>query len=193
MSKRLFIGFPVPLDSLGADRGSLSTAIKKLRIGADKREIEFDWSPIVGYHITLNFLGATDPEILPALSRAISKIADGYAPIESTLKGVGGFPDEHHARVLYIGVRKSREMTNLQNDLTESLAALGFKPDARDFVPHLTIARTRKARTTKDLVSPYVRTTFGDISIKEIALFESVLHGSKPHYEILESFKLNGA
>lgn len=188
MARRLFIGFPVQLDGSVA---SLGAAVKKLRIGADRREIEFEWAPIENYHVTLNFLGATSPELFPRLSQAITKICDGYPPFESSLRGVGGFPDEHHARVLWIGVRKSRALALLQRDLTEVLSALGYRAEAREYVPHLTIARTRKSRTIKDLVSPFVRTKFGDVSVARLALYESVMHGPKPHYEILETFKLN--
>lgn len=184
MSKRLFVGFPVtPPDSL-------VEAVRRLRIGADKREMEFDWSPAANYHVTLNFLGQT--EKLSEIAHTVSKIALGAAPFETSLKGFGGFPDEHHMRVLWCGVRLSRELAQLQSDLTEALSSLGFAPEERDYVPHLTIARTRKNRSGKDLISPFVRHSFGDLVVPSIALYESVMHGARPHYEMIESFALDG-
>ncbi len=185
MSKRLFVGFPIPSSD------SLNNAVKKLRIGADKREMEFDWSPVKNYHVTLNFLGATEPSQISEIAHMLSSVARAHSKFETTLRGLGGFPDEHHTRVLWVGIRRSRLLTDLQIELTEALEALGFAPEDREFVPHLTIARTRKARSGKDLISPWVRTDFGDVEVGSIALFESVMHGARPHYEILETFTLD--
>lgn len=185
MSKRLFTGFPI------APSESFLAALKKLRIGADKREMEFDWAPPESYHVTLNFLGATAPEKISEIAHLISGVARAHAPFETTLRGLGGFPDEHHMRVLWVGVRKSRWLSDLQNDLSEALRSLGCELEDREYTPHLTIARTRKARSGKDLISPWVRTDFGDLRIGTVALFESVMHGPKPRYEVLETFPLS--
>jgi len=53
MSKRLFVGFPVALEP------SLTAALKKTKINASKREMEFDWTPVENYHVTFSFLGQT--------------------------------------------------------------------------------------------------------------------------------------
>jgi 2'-5' RNA ligase len=184
MSKRLFVGFPITASE------SLNAAVKKLRIGADKREMEFEWSPVENYHVTLNFLGATPPERVSEVAHLLSSVARAHSGFETTMRGLGGFPDEHHMRVLWVGIRLSRLLSDLQRDLSESLSALGYPPEERDYIPHLTIARTRKARTGKDLISPWVRNDFGDVRVNDIALYESVMHGARPHYEILERFPL---
>lgn len=184
MSKRLFIGFPVLVGS------SLEAAVKRVKIGADKRDIGLDWVPGHNYHVTLNFLGNTPAEKIPDIIQAIEKVASVLPPFETSLRGLGAFPDEHHMRVLWAGVRKSRALTFLQQELTDALEQIGFEPEARDYIPHLTLARTRKSRSGKDLVSPYVRTSFEDVTVSRIALYESVLHGPRPVYEIVRSFDL---
>jgi 2'-5' RNA ligase len=184
MSKRLFVGFPI------SSSDALNAAVKKLRIGTDKREMEFDWSPVENYHVTLNFLGAVEDAQVSEVAHMVSSVARAHSAFKTTLRGLGGFPDEHHMRVLWVGIRRSRLMSDLQGELSEALEALGFSPDEREFNPHLTIARTRKSRTGKDLISPWVRTDFGDVEVGSICLYESVLHGPRPHYEILETFAL---
>lgn len=183
-TKRLFVGFPI------ATTESLSAALKKLRIGADKREMEFDWAPAENFHVTLNFLGATASERVSDVAHLLSSVARGHTPFETSLRGLGGFPDEHHMRVLWVGVRKSRALADLQSDLAESLRSLDFELEDREYIPHLTVARTRKARSGKDLISPWVRTDFGDLTVGSIVLYESVMHGARPHYEVLETFSL---
>ncbi len=185
MSKRLFIGFPVKIGS------SLESAVKRTKIGADKREIDLEWVPSKNYHVTLNFLGNVSSEKIPQIIEAIERVASVLPPFETSIRGLGAFPDEHHMRVLWAGVRKSRALSFVQSELAEALAQIGFEPEGRDYIPHLTLARTRKSRSGKDLVSPYVRTSFEDVTVSRIALYESVLHGPRPVYEIVRSFDLH--
>jgi 2'-5' RNA ligase len=187
-SKRLFVGIPIePSESLEA-------AVKRTRISADRKGMEFYWSPPSNYHVTLFFLGATETERIPELEGLLAKIAAGSAPVKTSLKGMGGFPDLHHLRVLYVGIRKSRTMAVLQEKLAAELLAHGFgKEDERDFRPHLTIGRLRKNRSALDLVSPHVRTSFGDSVAYEFTLFESVVHGGHPVYLPLSQHALTGA
>ncbi|MES2855386.1 MAG: RNA 2',3'-cyclic phosphodiesterase, partial [Bdellovibrionota bacterium] len=59
--------------------------------------------------------------------------------------------------------------------------------------PHLTVGRLRKSRSGKDLLSPYVRTQFGDLAITEFTLFESRIQASRPHYESLSRYLLESS
>ncbi|MES2964385.1 MAG: RNA 2',3'-cyclic phosphodiesterase [Bdellovibrionota bacterium] len=186
MDRRLFVGFPIVVDS------SLTAALKRTRISADKKEMEIDWVPGANYHITLCFLGPVGEEQRPIVDRILENVAASSPPISTSIRGLGAFPDDHHMRVLWAGVRKSRALTGLQERLQDALVAEGFRRDERDFVPHLTLGRLKKMRSGKDLLSPYVRTSFGDVDIKEIVLYESLIHGSRPRYEPLRRFELGG-
>lgn len=187
MSKRLFLGFPVSVGS------SLETAIKRVKIGSDRREIDLEWAPPANYHVTLNFLGNTPLEKIDDIVRVVEQVTQEQAPFSTSLRGFGAFPDEHHMRCMWVGVRKSRALNFLQSSLAAALEEIGFEPEARDYVPHLTVARTRKSRSSKDLLSPYVRTSFDDLEISQIALYESVLHGPRPVYEVVRTFELQGS
>lgn len=186
MDRRLFVGFPIVVDS------SLAAALKRTKITADKREMEIDWSASANYHITLCFLGQVIEAQRSKVEEILENVAASSPAISTSIRGLGAFPDDHHMRVLWAGVRRSRALTGLQSRLQEALVAAGFRRDERDFLPHLTLGRLRKARSGKDLLSPYVRTSFGDVDIKEIVLYESLIHGSRPRYEPLRRFELGG-
>ncbi len=186
MDRRLFVGFPIVVDS------SLAAALKRTKISAQKKEMEIDWVAGANYHITLCFLGPVDQSKFPLVEQILENIAASSPVISTSNRGLGAFPDDHHMRVLWAGVRKSRSLNALQTRLQDALVEAGFRRDERDFVPHLTLGRLRKARSGRDLLSPYVRTSFGDVDIKEIVLFESLLHGSRPRYEPLRRFELGG-
>lgn len=185
-TKRLFTAIPISISS------SLESALKRVRIGAQKREMEVNWVPPANFHVTLNFLGATDVALLEKLSDAVASVASRTAALETSLRGMGGFPDERHARVLWVGVRKSRRLGEVQESLRESMLAAGFPLEDREYVPHLTIGRMRKSRAIADLISPYVRTSFDEVAIDRIILYESVIHGSSPVYKPIKEFQLSG-
>lgn len=184
---RLFLGLPVEVHE------SLASAIKKTRIGADKREMEIHWVPPANFHITLNFLGTTPAAQVSKLTELVEAVAREHSPFTTELKGMGGFPDIHHMRTLWVGVRHTRALSELQVALREKLVAAGFEQEERAYSPHLTIGKTRKARNATDLVSPFVRTKFGEISCDGILLYESVQHGPHSSYQILERKPLTGA
>src|SRR5690606_37121122 len=94
------------------------------------------------------------------------------------LQGLGAFPRPEEARVLWMGVQENQEFLSLQAELGESLAAAGFPQDAREYHPHLTLARFRNTISAADLVGLGGRKHFGDYPVKELILFESVLQGN---------------
>jgi 2'-5' RNA ligase len=184
--KRLFIGFPLEIGS------SLSAALKRTKINAQRREMEFNWTPTPNFHVTMNFLGETAIADIPRLISLIETVASEHAPLITSLRGMGAFPDERHMRVLWIGVHKSRSLSSLHEHMREALVANGFTQEERAYVPHLTIGRLRKSRAGGDLLSPYVRTSFGDVDVKSVVLFESIMHGARPAYPILHRCDLSG-
>ena len=186
MKKRLFIGFPIQLNA------SLMHALKRTRIDADRKEMEFHWTPKENLHVTLNFLGETDVERLVDLEQLLEAATQTLAPCKTSLRGMGAFPDEHHMRVLWVGVRKSRALASLQNELGHRLEEAGFPNEDREYLPHLTIGRLRKSRTAVDLISPFVRTSFDDLHVRSVILYESVLQNAYPVYKKLSSFELRG-
>lgn len=183
---RLFLGLPVQVHE------SLASAIKKTRIGADKRDMEINWVPTANYHITLNFLGSTPHALVPQITALARAIASRHAPFTTQLRGMGGFPDEHHMRTLWVGVRHTRALAQIQNELRERLVQTGIPQEERSYTPHLTIGKTRKSRNATDLISPFVRTKFGEIAVDGLLLYESQQYGPHTSYHVLERIALTG-
>jgi 2'-5' RNA ligase len=183
---RLFTGFPIEVTE------SLAHAIKRSRINADQKDMELNWIPEANYHVTLNFIGATENSKINEIIQAIQAVTTNVAPLTTSLRGMGGFPDERHTRTLWIGVRKSRALRHLQDQLRESLSNAKFPQEDREYTPHLTVAKTRKSRSITDLISPHVRTQFGEVEVKSVLLYQSLFHGAQPVYKILNTFPLTG-
>ncbi|MEF8779230.1 MAG: RNA 2',3'-cyclic phosphodiesterase [Haloferacaceae archaeon] len=156
-------------------------------------------------HLTLKFLGDTDPdrlgELRSAAREAISAAQvdpdDGSGvpvePFEAEVGGLGVFPSLDYIHVVWAGFRAGgAELTALHEALEAETTALGFEPEEHDFTPHVTLARMQNARD-KELVQEVVRErdpTVGRFRVEEVRLKESTLSVDGSEYTTVESFPL---
>lgn len=158
---RLFTGLQVPPDmarQVALLRGGLTGA----------RWIEPD-----DFHITLRFIGDVD-------DRTAHDVADLlYAvrrkPFEVTLTGLGSFGGDK-PRSLFIAVKPSQSLVELQAEQERIMRRVGLAPETRKFVPHVTLARLGRdtsARSVADWIA--IRGLFATRSflVPEFALFSS--------------------
>lgn len=94
-------------------------------------------TPDANLHLTLVFLGATDPVRLSAYEAAL---ADFIPPaLELVLDRYGYWPQP---RILWLGSsRTPPELYALVADLYQRLRGCGFTPERRAFQAHITLAR----------------------------------------------------
>ena len=99
--------------------------------------------PAESLHVTLAFLGPTDPAMLDAVGSALTAAATGPAP-ELALAGSLLLPPRR-ARVLCAALTdRDGTLAALQARVSERLAATGaYVPEARPFRAHVTVARLR--------------------------------------------------
>ena len=106
--------------------------------GADLR-----WSSAEHLHVTLKFLGDTEPARRPAIENALRRVASSRQPIAWGLRGIGRFPDRGRPRVLWIGIDGEGALIDLAERIDRALGELGLPRESRAFAPHLTIGRVR--------------------------------------------------
>ena len=149
------------------------------------------WSKPESLHVTLKFLGEADESLLPQIKLALEHIVSSDA-VSLSLRGVGFFPDEKRPRVMWCGVTASPNLPDLAAAIERSLHTMGFKPEGRPYVPHITLARLNSARNLEKLVraaEPLASYDFGAARESEFHLFESVLKPSGPEYKKLATFR----
>lgn len=180
MQKRLFFA----LNATDPLAKTFTPFLKKIKIGADQREVAVKWTPPENYHVTLTFLGTHEESALPDLEIILRNVCERTAPFELKIENIGAFASEQDARVLWLGVQNKKSLGQLKAVLDEQLSAQGFLDDieTREFVPHLTVGRLRNPRSVKDLISPLKRKSFGKIKVTELILYESQLQGVFPVY-----------
>ena len=146
-------------------------------------------------HITLKFLGDTDPNRLPKLTEAIeSAIEDADTGLfAAEIGGLGVFPSLDYISVVWVGVRGgTQELTALHETIERETTALGFDPEDHEFTPHATLARMDHAGG-KELVQNVVQNRdpdLGTVEFEEIRLTESELTEDGPEHSTVERFEL---
>ncbi len=171
-------------------RRALTETIRSFRsTSADVR-----WVREEGLHLTLAFLGSVAPEALPPIERAAARSVAPSAPIELTVRGVGGFPRRGRPRVLWAGVAGAG-LGALAEALSVGLEPLGFAPEKREFRPHVTLGRLRSGRGWKEL-APRVRAAetrnFGSCKVFGVHAYRSDLRRDGAVYTKLWTVQLMG-
>ena len=102
------------------------------------------WVDPYNIHLTLKFLGNVAVDMLDDITGAIEKAAQGIAPFHLEVKELGVFPNLRRVQVAWVGISgEVDKLAQLQQHIESNLAPLGFAPESRPFVPHLTLARLR--------------------------------------------------
>lgn len=131
------------------------------------------------FHITLAFLGAVERARLPDLIELARSLA--MAPSAIHLDCFGVFP---RARVGWLGCSAvDPSLIDFQGQLVSMLEAAGFAPDARPWVPHLTLYR--KLRKAPDKVSVDI----GGWDVESFALLRTRSTKTGPVYARMDAWK----
>ena len=147
-------------------------------------------------HVTLKFLGETDPDRVDEIEQAIERAVDdsGVEPFECTIQGLGVFPALDYISVVWAGVSGdgATALTQLHDALETELTALGFDDESHEFTPHVTLGRMDDARG-KSLVQKAVQecdSTVGSFQVETVRLTESTLTDEGPAYETVSEVDL---
>ena len=186
---RLFVAIDI-----GADARAALGAVQECC-----REAGFPLRPVdlAGAHLTLRFLGATDPARIPALGAALQSTAATHDPFVLHTAAPGVFPSVARPRVLWLGLDGAVGcLSALQREVEEALTGCGVAREARPFAPHLTIGRLAAtpppaSQTAALLAALPVAAT--PLPLTAIHLLRSVLGPAGPRYTTLLTAPLRGA
>jgi 2'-5' RNA ligase len=133
---RSFIAFKPPADII--------QGIERLQNDLQSQGVAAHWVKPSNVHLTLKFLGDTDPAQTDAIRHGMQMAVAGQAPLKLALGGLGGFPRLSRPRVLWQAVTGEIErLAVIQQQLETQLTPYGFKPERRPYRAHLTLARIR--------------------------------------------------
>lgn len=176
---RLFVAVELP----GHVKDELARAVEALRPVAP----EAKWVPRDNLHLTVKFLGEVRDEGVGEISSAVGAVAAGFVDFRTHLEGIGCFPSERRARVVWVGLADpAGGIGAIAAALDETFEPLGFAREKRSFTAHLTLARLRAPRPIGHL--PEIALDPTPFPIERLTLFGSHLRRPAPVYEALATF-----
>lgn len=157
------------------------------------------WVNPNGIHLTLQFLGDTPVEKLPAIQETLAAVARNASPCTFTVGGLGCFPNPRRPRVVWVGVQEpSGRLAALRDAIEEAMARFGYAPEGRGFTPHLTLGRVQRRASNREVVQVGEAVTsmpvgqLAEVAADRFALIRSVLKPTGAEYSTLAEFLLRG-
>lgn len=167
---RLFIALPIS-DEIRKECEALQ-AVGKTKIASVK------WVDPRQIHLTLVFLGWTDPTLQAEIERVIREVSEAAAPFSINVTGLGVFPQLRSPKVVWAGVPEEKPLMALQQALAKKIGSAGLPLESRPYRPHLTLGRVREG----SVPDPFVRwiteekeKTLGTCAVTQVMLMESQL------------------
>ncbi len=183
---RAFIAVPIP--------DAVALFMMQIQARLQLPGMNIRWVAAKNIHLTLKFLGDIDPSRVPAVTAQMDAAAGVTAAFSLKVKGVGGFPDLRHARVLWVGLAGDLDrLKAVQAAIESGLESVGFTRQSRDFGAHLTIGRIRRridAQLIGKSVEPLKAVASNFFRVDRLMLFKSILKPDGPEYTLLHTSHL---
>jgi 2'-5' RNA ligase len=174
--RRLFVA--ADLDAPA--RAACANAAERLRASGFAAK----WVPPENYHLTVAFLGSTDPAHVDDVTAALREITAHAIPFDVALEYVGAFPSVTRARVVWAGPSAPvAAFGRLSAQTRGPLSALGFTFDEHAD-PHVTLARADGRAALPQIPIPPGK----PVHVDALVLYESVTAPTGARYTALERF-----
>jgi 2'-5' RNA ligase len=168
--------------------------LKYLELKKDLQHEQIKWVEEHNIHITLKFFGETEERKIPGICSILKKRATVTPAISFWLAGLGIFGSSYSPKVIWVGIEPVGKLSTLMKNIHYDLKTIGYDPDRQNLVPHLTLGRIKFLRDKiifNRTIERFKSVASQPIQIKELVLFESILHHDGPEYIALEKFSFD--
>ena len=154
------------------------------------------WVKVSQLHITMKFLGHFREEHLALLYSDLKAALKSTNVFTLYFQNIGIFPTINKPNVLWLGIRKSFQLSDLFSQLENSSKRLGYVNESRDFSPHLTIGRFnsiyhQQNKKLIERIGSVKKLTICDMKADRINFIQSKLTTGGPIYSNLFSITFN--
>jgi 2'-5' RNA ligase len=139
-------------------------------------------------HVTLRFIGEVERPLAEDIAAALGSVR---APsVELGLHGVGFF-DQGRQGVLFARAIPRDPLDALHKKVDRALVSVGLEPDRRAFLPHITLARRRRAAVEPTTwLEAHASLSAPPEPANQFILYESRLGHDGAHYEPMAEYPL---
>ena len=146
------------------------------------------WLPPQNCHMTLAFLGNVEEERLESLARILGQSLAEITMGILRFNEVSPFPFNARPRVIAALAETSEWLKTLQSSCRQAARKAGIVLEGRRLVPHVTLdCMNGRRRNSPELPPLFIET---QIPVKQVVLYESILHSEGAQYHVIESFDL---
>lgn len=189
MKKKLFVAVNL---SMAVTR-KIGEAVGRMRTAGERAGLQASWVPPQNLHLTLKFLGWGRDEVVGGIRDHLRDGLRGSRAFDLGARGVGAFPGEGDARVLWVGVKDTGgHLGRLAAEVDRLMAAIGFPAETRTFTGHITVARVKGGAGANEALAAYRETDFGNSLIRDVTLYESITKSEGSVYLPLFHLPLEG-
>ncbi len=177
---RLFVAVDIPEEH--------KTALLK----AQKAFPGLPWISARQIHLTMRFIGEVDVDQFDRVTGCLNDVSASQFTLRPD--GTGFFPDAAKPSIFWFGLQESAELLALKQKVDAVLkSAIGLTPEARGFVPHVTLLRF-KSRPDDELIASFSAkfSSLGlpEFSVSAFSLYSSQLSNSGAIYVKEAEYKL---
>lgn len=180
---RLFVAIKIePTDQFETTYGFLKQAL-------DFNIIK--WVDLQNIHLTLKFIGDTNPDEILHIKEALASACEGIKPFELKITNTGVFGSNYNPKVIWFGIDQNAMLQKLAQNISSNLETVGILGDRQNFVPHLTIGRIREIKDKKyfqQLMGRFHKVELQNQQVIGFELYESILRREGPIYNVIETF-----
>lgn len=155
------------------------------------------WVPAENLHLTVRFIGEINSEQLAIISPLLIEAMRDISSFNIGIEGLGMYPKPANPRVIWLGINDGFPLKTIHQNLNHVLKAINVQPEAREFSPHLTIARLKRqtdpevVKQIGKILSQHKVGFLGHVSVNHLTLYQSSLTPSGPDYKALLTLNLN--
>ena len=149
-------------------------------------EADINWQKNSDHHLTINFVGAMEPEQIEEMYVGIEQI-NFMSHLQIDLSAVSFFPNEE-SQLLVALVKPTNQLQKIFERVDEVVTRIGFGSSLKPYRPHITLGRF------KDKSRPqYSFEEFSEINISSriniLDVYESEFDRGRTSYSLLKSFE----
>lgn len=143
-------------------------------------------------HLTFAFIGEQPENWKEPLGEVIKKAALDIKPFEITPAYLDGFPNLHHANILWVGIKGDIDrLYILRERIKDGLNLLGLPYDERRYIPHIALGKVNNLNLTPNQEKEFEKIDFANLSsikVNAVKLFESIPnHGFHKHNTLAQA------
>jgi 2'-5' RNA ligase len=178
MSVRAFVAVEL------APRASRRIALLSEQVRAKSSAPRASWVLAENLHVTVKFLGHVAVDLVPRIADAVLAVGADVGPLRIQRAKLDAFPSPARAGVITLALDDAHgDLARVAASTEDRLQALGFEREARRFIAHVTLARTRVPCCVTELCDAAEPILLERGDLAALVLYRSHLAHGGPRYE----------